>query len=67
MKCCPGNLYCWPSRREGNTDLPGDQTAEILQHQHRPSLRHEGRTLRLRFFPQLHVAALRGVAEQQTS
>ena len=62
-----GDLHGRPCRREGHPDLPGDETAEVLQHQHRPSLRHEGRALRLRLFPQLHAAALRGVTEQQTS
>ena len=42
-----------------------DEAAEILQHQHRPSLRDESRALWLRLLPQFHAPTLRGVVEQQ--
>ena len=62
-----GDLHRRARGREGDPDLPGDEAPEVLQHQHRPALRHEGRTLRLRFFSQLNAETLRRAAEQQTS
>ena len=54
-------------RCESHADLSRDQAPEVLQHQHRPALRHEGGSLWLRLLPQLHAPTLRWDLEQQAS